>query len=623
MVSTPSTLYSPTGILVEKQQALDANSESDQTNSLSPQQLQQQRDQYILSLKQHQQHFPAPSFLQRAYLNGILHKPKDIAFLARMAWRAIYSMVRLHCVELPFLIATRFQYSSKHHPLGWPWWWTIVIALIRGVGVELKTIGHLRFVGHFMEGFLPFQMLFVRHVKVQKNVKFKVSLEALTRPERATLAHVREELSRRGVSVDIMNPSKEYLRSMHYPVQGPHAQISNMPEEVGRLDEGGIYSLKGEWIEALHHANDPRPRTSTVVLYFHGGGHAFLSPRSHRDYLARLAKEIGPGTRIFSLDYRLGPEHPFPAAIHDAFAAYLYLVQPKHEALILNNKSAAQHLPVDPRDVVVGGDSAGANLAAAFMIYLAKYVQPSMSPKYVMPHATLLLSVWADPTSSLPAANNNDWYCYCPGPIGSHPFDKKTFTDFKALNLARNYICGDVSTNANARNALGEERAWLWYASLAQHPLVSPVHRADLSGLTNTLVQTGTHDRLYDDNRLYAHRLGKENPGKLVRLETYKDQVHVHQVFSILEAAKTGLKNLARFIERSRLIRDAEEGIISQKEFQEVERRYLGLGLIKDKSVDNVEWVVVEANGKESAKDEGWPMTVLSKVWPLNELIEA
>lgn len=135
--------------------------------------------------------------------------------------------------------------------------------------------------------------------------------------------------------------------------------------------------------------------------------------------------------------------------------------------------------------------------------------------------------------------------------------------------------------------------------------------------------QTGTHDRLYDDNRLYAHRLGKENPGRLVRLETYKDQVHVHQVFSILEAARTGLKNLARFIERSRLIRDAEEGTISQKEFHEVESRYLGLGLIKDKSVDNVEWVVVEADGRESAKDEGWPMTVLSKVWPLNEHIEA
>lgn len=97
--------------------------------------------------------------------------------------------------------------------------------------------------------------------------------------------------------------------------------------------------------------------------------------------------------------------------------------------------------------------------------------------------------------------------------------------------------------------------------------------------------------------------------------------MHVHQVFSILEAAKTGVKNLARFIERSRLHRDAEEGIISQKELQEAESRYLGL--VKNKAVDNVEWVVVEPNGKESAKDEGWPMTVLSKVWPLNELIEA
>ncbi|KAG0210238.1 hypothetical protein BGX33_005019 [Mortierella sp. NVP41] len=614
---TPSTLYSPTGTLVSSVEKEDApaNSKSGRPS------LQQKSDPYILSLKQQQDHFPPPTFLQRLYLKGILHKPKDIAFLARMAWGAFWAMARLHCIELPFLIVTRFKYSSKHHPLGWPWWWTITVALIRSVGFELRTIGHLRFVGIFLETFLPLQMIFVRHVKVQQNVQFKVRLEALTRPERATVAHVREDLNRRGVSVDIMNPSKDYLRSMHYPVQGPHAQISNMPEEVGRLEDGGIYTLKGEWIEAVHRANDPRPRSSTVVLYFHGGGHGFLSPKSHRDYLARLAKVTGPGTRIFSLDYRMGPEHPFPAAIHDAFAAYLYLVQPKHEALILNNKSAAQQLPVDPRDVVVGGDSAGANLAAAFMIYLAKYVQPSTSPKYIMPHATLLLSVWGDPTSSLPAANNNDWYCYCPGPIGSHPYDKKAFMEFKKLNMARNYICGDVSTNANARNALGEERAWQWYSSLAQHPLVSPVHRADLSGLTNTLVQTGTHDRLYDDNRLYAHRLGKENPRRLVRLETYKDMVHVHQVFSVLEAARTGLKNLARFVERSRLLRDVEEGLLSQKEFDEIENRYPNL--VKDKSADNVEWVVVEADGKEMAKDEGWPMTILAKVWPVNELIEA
>ncbi|KAI9242205.1 MAG: alpha/beta hydrolase fold-domain-containing protein, partial [Podila humilis] len=89
----------------------------------------------------------------------------------------------------------------------------------------------------------------------------------------------------------------------------------------------GNYQLKGEWIEALTDPKKPdtRPRSKTVILYFHGGGHVFLSPASHRNFLSRLARDVGPGTRVFSVDYRMAPEHPFPAAIHDAFAAYLYL----------------------------------------------------------------------------------------------------------------------------------------------------------------------------------------------------------------------------------------------------------------------------------------------------------
>lgn len=89
----------------------------------------------------------------------------------------------------------------------------------------------------------------------------------------------------------------------------------------------------------------------------------------------------------------MAPENPFPAAIHDAFAAYLYLTEPTHLALTLDKCSAPHHVPVDPRDIVVGGDSAGANLAAAFMLYMAHYVQPSTEPQYILPHATLLLSV--------------------------------------------------------------------------------------------------------------------------------------------------------------------------------------------------------------------------------------
>jgi len=397
----PATLYTRTGapaslpsaeILVEK----NSDTDSGHTKVLSPhrplpQDLKKQRAQQKHS---GQHHFPPPTLLQRAYLKGILYKPKDAVFLIRLLFKAVWAMIRLHSVELPFLILSRFKHSSMQHPLGWKWWWTVIMGLVRSVGPQIRTIGQLRFLGLFIEGFLPLQVLFIRRVKVYRNVQLKVNLDVLLRPERASLAQLRQVLKDRGCSDDVVNPSQEYLASMHLPAVGPHAQLSNMPDEVGHLDKDGSYTLKGEWIEATVDENDPRPRSTTVILYFHGGAYAFLSPASHREFLCRLAKDVGPGTRVFSVDYRMAPEHPFPAAVHDAFAAYLYLTEPGHEALTLNSKKSMQpFVPVDPRDIVVAGDSAGGGVAAAFILYMAKYVQPSMSTKYVMPHATILLSV--------------------------------------------------------------------------------------------------------------------------------------------------------------------------------------------------------------------------------------
>lgn len=255
-------------------------------------------------------------------------------------------------------------------------------------------MGQVRFIGHLIEHTMQIDNFFIKNVKVTRGVQFKVNREILLRPERATLAEVREELRRKGFSHDPLNPSQAFFESLH-PKGGPNAPVANMPEEVGSIDDDGTYTLKGEWIEALDDPKnpDPRPRSKTVILYFHGGAHVFCSPKTHTHMLARLCKAVGPGTRAFSLDYRLAPENPFPAAIHDAFAAYLYLTEPDHAALALDEESAAHELAVDPRDLVVGGDSAGGNLAATFMLYMARYVQPSTEPKFVLPHAALLLSV--------------------------------------------------------------------------------------------------------------------------------------------------------------------------------------------------------------------------------------
>ncbi|KAF9429895.1 hypothetical protein BGZ94_009084 [Podila epigama] len=587
-----------------------------------------------------------PSLLQRAYLRGILYKPGDLVFLAKLIAHITWALVRVHCIELPYLIVTRFRYPTRNHPLGWSWLLTVAMAIIRNAGPLLKTVGHLRFCGLIVDPSMTLLSFFIRHIKVEKSVQFKVHLETLLMYERASLAQVRQDLKKAGASDDAINPSLEYLLSMHpHPsasVPGKQPRLANIPEEVGAIENDGTYTLKGEWIEAIARPNDPRPRSKVVILYLHG------------------ARRVGPGTRIFSVDYRMAPEHPFPAAIHDALAAYIYLTEPKHQALRLDKtRSSIDNVPVDPRDIVVGGDSAGANLAAAFMLYMTNYVQPVTEPKFILPHATLLISIWADVTSSLPAAGDLDGYCYCPHSIGTSPFDRKAFMEFTKFNLGANYVIGDVHTVPNARNAFGDERRWLWYQHLAQHPLVSPVHRANVSGATNTLIHTGTHDRLLDDNRLYAHRLGLANPDKMTRIEVYEHMIHVHHAMSFLPEAHVAATNIARFIHRSKHLQqkilktqqeDATEITVAQadtqlaleqkEQEQQQEQQYhqhkdeikaphkmytplfMRPGMTRNKMPDNVEWVLVKKDGKEVAKDEGWPMSVLLKAWPKVEPIQ-
>lgn len=336
----------------------------------------------------HQPRYQPPSIFQEAYLNGILHKPRDILFIFRVVSAVLWSVVRLHCIELPYLIATRFKKSTSQKPAAWNWLTSIAFAIFRTAANQVRTIGQLRLVGHIIIGLFSFLAWFERGVKISGMIQFEVHLNALLGPERASLSKVRETLKEHGSCTETMNPSEKYFESFHPQPKDGRPVLANMPDEVGPVDNNGSYVLKGEWIEALEDPEDTRPRSTTVVLYFHGGAYTFCSVKSHTKLLAQLVKEIGPGTRAFSVDYRLAPENPFPAAIHDAYAAYLYLTDPENAALTLSEDSAPHELSVDPRDIVVGGDSAGGNLAAALMQYLVHYVKPA-----VLPHATLLLSV--------------------------------------------------------------------------------------------------------------------------------------------------------------------------------------------------------------------------------------
>jgi len=108
-----------------------------------------------------------------------------------------------------------------------------------------------------------------------------------------------------------------------------------------------------------------------VVLYFHGGGFAFGSPRTHAELTAELARRVP--AEVVSVDYRLAPEHPHPAALDDAVAVFRGL----------------RSLGADPRRVVVGGDSAGGGLTLALLQRLRDGAEP-------LPAGAFLISPWVD-----------------------------------------------------------------------------------------------------------------------------------------------------------------------------------------------------------------------------------
>jgi acetyl esterase/lipase len=124
-------------------------------------------------------------------------------------------------------------------------------------------------------------------------------------------------------------------------------------------------NVKGEWVVP------PGAETERVVLYFHGGGYVMGSINTHRAMVARMAHAAG--ARALLIDYRLAPQHPFPAAVEDATAAYSWLL--------------AQGCK--PRKIALAGDSAGGGLAPATLLALRDAQRP-------LPACAVPISPWTD-----------------------------------------------------------------------------------------------------------------------------------------------------------------------------------------------------------------------------------
>jgi monoterpene epsilon-lactone hydrolase len=252
----------------------------------------------------------------------------------------------------------------------------------------------------------------------------------------------------------------------------PHGKVRVEPVSAG--------GVPAEW---LIPAGASQERT---LLYFHGGAWFAGSTHTHRAFVSRLA--YASRVRALSINYRLAPEHPFPAGLDDCAAAYEWLLQ--------GGIAADQ--------IVVAGDSAGGNLTLALLVRLRDAGRP-------LPAAAVALSPATDLTGS------------------GESHRTRAHLDPFFVKMGVNAIIPDYVNGQDPRN-----------------PLISPLY-ADLRGLPPLLLHVGEHETLLDDSVRFGERAAAA--GVEVKTVVWPQMFHVFQIFApLLPEASQAVAQIAGFI---------------------------------------------------------------------------
>jgi epsilon-lactone hydrolase len=241
--------------------------------------------------------------------------------------------------------------------------------------------------------------------------------------------------------------------------------------------------LKGEWIEPADLGHPARRR---CILYFHGGAYVAMSPATHRSITSRLA--AWSNASLFALDYRLAPEHPFPAAPDDAQGAY--------RALTADGMA--------PDRVVLAGDSAGGGLALSLLVALR-------DRKEELPAGAALFSPWTD-----------------------------------LAGTGESIVANDEADVLFHGSWVAREAQYYLQDTPPTDPLASPVY-ADLGGLPPLFLQVGDTEILLDDSRrIYDNA---KNAGVEATLQIWHGVAHGWQIFGpVLPEARAALRQASAFI---------------------------------------------------------------------------
>ncbi|HMH53591.1 MAG TPA: alpha/beta hydrolase [Candidatus Acidoferrum sp.] len=285
----------------------------------------------------------------------------------------------------------------------------------------------------------------------------------------------------------------EFVKSIRVPGYYPplpelrqqlRTMVSLMDEPappLARIEDIRIPGPAGALPARLYDASGERNAARPVVLYFHGGGWVQGDLETHHGLCARIAQRSG--ALVIALDYRLAPEHPFPAAVDDCLAAYRWL------------RAQARELGVDPARIAVAGDSAGGNLAAVVSQQTALAGEP-------VPACQVLIYPAVDFALDTP----------------SH------------RELAQGHVIPRDRIEWYATQYIPSSTDRL-------DPRAAPLRAADLSGQPPTLVITAGFDPLRDEGHAYAERL---RAAKVDAIDhEYPGQIHAF--VSLTKAIPQGL----------------------------------------------------------------------------------
>jgi acetyl esterase/lipase len=266
---------------------------------------------------------------------------------------------------------------------------------------------------------------------------------------------------------------RHYWETLAAPF-GPADDIAFEP-----VDAGGVPC---EWTTA------PSARADRIIFYLHGGGYTMGSIPSYRGFLGRISR--ASEARLLAVGYRLAPEHPFPAAVDDAVAAYRWLI--------------GQGL--DPARIALAGDSAGGGLLLSALVALRDAGDP-------LPAAAVCIS----PSTDLAKEGESS-----------------------RTRAALDPLVGYESGLAHARRYVGADGD-------LKHPLASPLY-AGLHGLPPLLVMVGTDEILFDDStRLVAKVLAAD--GEAV-LRIAEGMIHIWPFFAeILPEGAEAIESIGRYIQ--------------------------------------------------------------------------